>query len=44
MDFGCFVELQGVRGRHEGLVHVTNMATRRLSSAKDMVARGDEVR
>lgn len=44
MDFGCFVELQGVRGRHEGLVHVTNMASRRLNSAKDMVNRGDEVR
>ncbi len=43
MDFGCFVELMGVRGRAEGLVHVTNMATRRVASAKDLVKRGEEV-
>lgn len=26
MQFGCFVQLEGVRGRHEGLVHVSQVA------------------
>lgn len=25
MQFGCFVQLEGVRGRHEGLVHVSQV-------------------
>ena len=29
MDFGCFVELQGFRGRVEGLVHITNLSKTR---------------
>lgn len=29
MDFGCFVELQGFRGRVEGLVHLTNLSKTR---------------
>ena len=26
MQFGCFVQLEGVRGRHEGLVHVSQVS------------------
>ena len=25
MQFGCFVQLEGLRGRHEGLVHVSQV-------------------
>lgn len=27
MQFGCFVQLEGLRGRHEGLVHVSQVIT-----------------
>ena len=30
MDFGCFVELQGLRRRVEGLVHITNLSNTRF--------------
>ncbi|KAD4180486.1 hypothetical protein R6Q59_023675 [Mikania micrantha] len=42
MDSGCFVQLQDIRGK-EGLVHVSQMATRRIANAKDMVKRDQEV-
>lgn len=29
LDFGCFVELQGFKGRTEGLVHITNLSKTR---------------
>ncbi len=32
MDFGCFVELQGFKGRVEGLVHITNLSKTRYAS------------
>lgn len=44
MEFGCFVELKGFRRRFEGLVHVANMSKRPISSAKEFVKRGQEVR
>ena len=25
MDFGCFVQLEGLRDRHEGLVHISQV-------------------
>jgi len=25
MQFGCFVQLEGLRGRHEGLVHISQV-------------------
>lgn len=40
MDFGAFVELLGFPGRCEGLVHLSNMAASRPSSAKEVVSRG----
>ncbi|KAM7515656.1 hypothetical protein LguiA_005239 [Lonicera macranthoides] len=42
MDTGCFVQLSDIRGK-EGLVHVSQMATRRVTSAKDLVKRDQEV-
>eukprot|EP00879_Flechtneria_rotunda_P012406 GHRR01012955.1.p1 GENE.GHRR01012955.1~~GHRR01012955.1.p1 ORF type:complete len:1206 (+),score=437.88 GHRR01012955.1:239-3856(+) len=46
MEFGCFVELQGfghLGKRAEGLVHVSNISSARLNSAKDAVQRGQDV-
>eukprot|EP00951_Prasinocladus_malaysianus_P013913 scaffold105887_cov32-Prasinocladus_malaysianus.AAC.1 len=40
MDFGAFVELLGFPGKAEGLVHLSNMAVNRPSSAKEVVTRG----
>uniref|UniRef100_A0A3Q7EUD5 RNA helicase n=3 Tax=Solanum lycopersicum TaxID=4081 RepID=A0A3Q7EUD5_SOLLC len=42
MDSGCFVQLNEFRGK-EGLVHVSQLATRRVSNAKDLVKRDQDV-
>ncbi|KAJ4834822.1 hypothetical protein Tsubulata_050516, partial [Turnera subulata] len=42
MDSGCFVQLNDFRGK-EGLVHVSQIANRRISNAKDVVRRDQEV-
>lgn len=42
MDTGCFVQLSDFKGK-EGLVHVSQMATRRIGNAKDVVKRDQEV-
>ncbi|KAK9801965.1 hypothetical protein WJX73_002689 [Symbiochloris irregularis] len=42
MDIGCFVELMGFRDKAEGLVHLSNMSKARVSSAKEVVKRGQE--
>ncbi|GMH18081.1 hypothetical protein Nepgr_019922 [Nepenthes gracilis] len=42
MDTGCFVQLLDFRGK-EGLVHVSQMANRRIANAKDVVKRDQEV-
>lgn len=42
MDTGCFVQLDDFRGK-EGLVHVSQIATRRITNAKDVVKRDQEV-
>ncbi|KAG9157456.1 hypothetical protein Leryth_010291 [Lithospermum erythrorhizon] len=42
MDTGCFVSFNDFRGK-EGLVHVSQMATRRIANAKDVVKRDQEV-
>ena len=41
-DTGCFVQLNSFRGK-EGLVHISQMATRRVSNAKELVKRDQEV-
>ncbi|KAE9464457.1 hypothetical protein C3L33_03557, partial [Rhododendron williamsianum] len=42
METGCFVQLSEFRGK-EGLVHVSQIATRRIGNAKDVVKRDQEV-
>lgn len=42
MDTGCFVQLDELKGK-EGLVHVSQIATRRITNAKDVVKRDQEV-
>ncbi|GMH39385.1 hypothetical protein BSKO_07283 [Bryopsis sp. KO-2023] len=43
MEFGCFVELQGTRRRVEGLVHINNISSRRVTSVKEAITRGQSV-
>ncbi|KQJ94824.1 probable pre-mRNA-splicing factor ATP-dependent RNA helicase DEAH5 [Brachypodium distachyon] len=43
MDTGCFVRLEDVRGGREGLVHISQMASRRVANAKELVKRDQEV-
>mmetsp|Transcript_12824 Transcript_12824/g.38739 ORF Transcript_12824/g.38739 Transcript_12824/m.38739 type:complete len:1220 (-) Transcript_12824:544-4203(-) len=42
MDFGAFVELQGMRQRAEGLVHVSEISKTRANSAREVLNRGQE--
>ncbi|KAG1330457.1 Helicase [Cocos nucifera] len=42
MDTGCFIQLNDFRGK-EGLVHVSQIANRRVANAKDAVKRDQEV-
>ncbi len=45
MNFGCFVALEGVRGRHEGLVHVSQLRNEgRVKEVSDVVSRGQRVK
>ncbi|KAJ0405555.1 hypothetical protein P43SY_009604 [Pythium insidiosum] len=49
MDFGVFVELENVasddaQGRKEGLVHVSNLSSTRVTNVKDFVRRGQRVK
>ncbi|KAL1410149.1 DEAH-box ATP-dependent RNA helicase prp22 [Vanrija albida] len=43
-DFGGFVLLQGVAGRTEGLVHVSNISGSRVESASDLLRRNQPVK
>ncbi|KAJ3692981.1 hypothetical protein LUZ60_012076 [Juncus effusus] len=43
MDSGCFVQLSELKGNKEGLVHISQIATRRVPNAKDVVKRDQEV-
>ena len=40
MDFGCFVQLEGVKGRAEGLVHISLITQGQLRTPHDAVKRG----
>jgi len=45
MDFGCFVRLDGVRGRAEGLVHISQIRKEgRITNVRDVVSRGQRVK
>ncbi|KAF9225565.1 P-loop containing nucleoside triphosphate hydrolase protein [Gyrodon lividus] len=44
-DFGAFVQVEGVYGRVEGMVHVSNIQQgARANSASDLLSRGQQVR
>lgn len=43
MDNGCFVQLSGFRERKEGIVHVSQIASRLIVNAKDAIKRDQEV-
>ena len=43
IEKGCFVQLLGVSGRHEGLVHISNIENRRIDHPRDVVSRGNSV-
>lgn len=45
MQFGCFVQLEGVRGRHEGLVHISQLRREgRIKEVSEVVKRGQRVK
>ncbi|GAA5982794.1 hypothetical protein JCM5350_002991 [Sporobolomyces pararoseus] len=39
-DFGCFVALEGIVGRQEGMVHIGSISSARVSHPSDLVSRG----
>lgn len=43
-DFGCFVTLEGINGRQEGMVHISSMASSRVNSPADLVTRNQAVK
>ena len=44
MQFGCFVQLEGLRKRWEGLVHISQLRSEgRVSNVSDVVQRGLKV-
>ncbi|OAX40882.1 P-loop containing nucleoside triphosphate hydrolase protein [Rhizopogon vinicolor AM-OR11-026] len=44
-DFGAFVQLEGIAGRVEGMVHVSNIQQgARANSASDLLSRGQQVK
>ena len=40
MDFGCFVQIEGCKGRAEGLVHISLISQAQLRTPHDAVKRG----
>jgi ATP-dependent RNA helicase DHX8/PRP22 len=43
-DFGAFVQLEGVAGRREGMVHVSMLDDRRVNNPNELVRRGQTVK
>lgn len=43
-DFGVFVNLRGVMGKIDGLVHVSQMADHKVNHPSDLVSRGQDVK
>ncbi|XP_037319652.2 ATP-dependent RNA helicase DHX8-like [Pungitius pungitius] len=45
MQFGCFVQLEGLRKRFEGLVHISELRKEgRIANVADVVAKGQKVK
>lgn len=43
-NFGAFVQLEGVRGRIEGMVHISMIADRRIQHPNELLERGKRVK
>ena len=43
-DYGCFVSLEGLKGRKEGLVHISNMKDTRVVNAFEVVKKNQRVK
>ena len=43
-DYGCFVSLEGFKGRKEGLVHISNMKDTRVINAFEVVKKNQKVK
>lgn len=45
MPFGCFVQMEGLRKRWEGLVHISQLRSEgRVTNVSEVVSRGDKVK
>jgi ATP-dependent RNA helicase DHX8/PRP22 len=45
VPFGCFVQIEGVKKRWEGLVHISQLRSEgRVTNVSDVVSRGDKVK
>lgn len=45
VPFGCFVQLEGLRRRWEGLVHISQLrAEGRVTNVSEVVSRGNKVK
>lgn len=45
VPFGCFIQMEGLRKRWEGLVHISQLrAEGRVTNVTDVVNRGDKVK
>ncbi|XP_045785659.1 ATP-dependent RNA helicase DHX8 isoform X3 [Maniola jurtina] len=45
VPFGCFVQMEGLRKRWEGLVHISQLRSEgRVTNVSDVVSRGDKVK
>ncbi|CAK1552628.1 unnamed protein product [Leptosia nina] len=45
VPFGCFVQMEGLKKRWEGLVHISQLRTEgRVTNVSDVVSRGDKVK
>ena len=45
MQFGCFVQLEGLKKRWEGLVHISQLRSEgRVTNVSDVVQRGQKVK
>ncbi|KAM0276954.1 hypothetical protein ACHAQH_006239 [Verticillium albo-atrum] len=42
-DFGAFVNIQGIRGKSDGLVHVSQIAEQRVNHPSDLLTRDQQV-
>lgn len=43
-DYGCFVSLEGIEGRAEGMVHVNSISSGRINHPSDLLSRNKRVK